>query len=393
MSTSRQRRVVIVVAALLWVGVAGVAGVRAEQDAVTPDTDLSNALPPNATGADIFKMACSTCHAMDGKGSPQTIVGFALPLPNGHLFPDFNDCPTNTVEPTGDWIAVVHRGGPIRGLDRHMPAFGDALSEDQIDKVVHYVQSFCKDASWPRGDLNFPRAFFTEKAFPENEVVWTSSITGRGSRAMTNDFVFEHRLKSRSQYEIRVPLSFQQGANGQPWMRGFGDLEVALRRAFYASLEHTAIVAAGGAVTLPTGSEADGFGGGVTIWEPFAMFGKGIGANGFIQMHGGIELPTNKQKAVNESFLRTTVGYTIAQDQGYGRAWTPMAELLIAHPYGESTEVDVVPQMQVSLSKLQHILMSVGARVPVTEREGRHTQFLTYVLWDWFDGGFFQFWK
>ena len=106
-----------------------------------------------------------------------------------------------------------------------------------------------------------------------------------------------------------------------------------------------------------------------------------------------IELPTNKQKAVNESFLRTTVGYTIAQDQGYGRAWTPMAELLIAHPYGESTEVDVVPQMQVSLSKLQHILMSVGARVPVTEREGRHAQFLTYVLWDWFDGGFFQFWK
>ena len=99
------------------------------------------------------------------------------------------------------------------------------------------------------------------------------------------------------------------------------------------------------------------------LWILLVLFGKGIGANGFIQMHGGIELPTNKQKAVNESFLRTTVGYTIAQDQGYGRAWTPMAELLIAHPYGESTEVDVVPQMQVSLSKLQHILDRKSTRL------------------------------
>jgi hypothetical protein len=54
--------------------------------------------------------------------------------------------------------------------------------------------------------------------------------------------------------------------------------------------------------------------------------------------------------------------------------------------------VDVVPQMQVSLSKLQHILLSVGVRVPATERADRHAQFLTYFLWDWFDGGLTEFW-
>jgi hypothetical protein len=54
--------------------------------------------------------------------------------------------------------------------------------------------------------------------------------------------------------------------------------------------------------------------------------------------------------------------------------------------------MDLVPQLQVSLSKLQHILLSVGVSVPVTEREGRHPQFLTYFLWDWFDGGLFQYW-
>jgi hypothetical protein len=54
--------------------------------------------------------------------------------------------------------------------------------------------------------------------------------------------------------------------------------------------------------------------------------------------------------------------------------------------------VDIVPQMQVSLSKLQHILISVGVSVPATQRDGRHAELLTYFLWDWFDGGLFQYW-
>ena len=70
-----------------------------------------------------------------------------------------------------------------------------------------------------------------------------------------------------------------------------------------------------------------------------------------------------------------------------------MAEVLIAKPQHGSTEWDVVPQMQVSLSKLQHVLISVGARFPLNERTDRKPQFLTYLIWDWFDGGFTQFWK
>ena len=44
-------------------------------------------------------------------------------------------------------------------------------------------------------------------------------------------------------------------------------------------------------------------------------------------------------------------------------------------------------------SKLQHVLLGVGVRVPLNERDERHPQVLTYLLWDWFDGGLFQFWK
>ena len=67
--------------------------------------------------------------------------------------------------------------------------------------------------------------------------------------------------------------------------------------------------------------------------------------------------------------------------------------MIAAKPRNGTAEWDVVPQMQVSLSKLQHVLMSVGVRLPVNEREERKPQLLTYLLWDWFDGGLFQFWK
>ena len=382
------------IAALVCVSVAGAVSLHAAQDATTPPTSLANTgLPADATGEDIFRMTCATCHGVDGKGSPESVVGFELPLPNGHEFPDFNDCPTNAVEPFGDWDAVVHRGGPIRGLDRHMPSFGDALSDDQIEKVVKYLWSFCKDSSWPRGDLNLPRAFFTEKAFPESETIWTTGVTGQGAKSVANLLTYEHRIKSRSMYEVSIPVGFQQAAAGGTWSRGLGDVEFAMRRTFYASLDHGDIFAAGGAVTLPTGKESEGLGGGVTIWEPFAMYDRILGANGFLQTHAGIEIPADQEKAPKEPFFRTVLGYTIAQDQGFGRAWSPMTEILWAHPNGEDSEVDVVPQMQVSLSKLQHILLSVGVRVPVTQRAERKPQFLTYFLWDWFDGGLFQFWK
>ena len=388
------RRVMALVMAIsAYMACVAVASIHAAQDAETPPTSLTNALPPDATGAQIFQLACSTCHGADGTGSPQSVVGFALPLPNGHDFPDFTDCPTNTVEPLGDWVAVAMRGGPIRGLDRHMPAFGDALTPEQVEKAVRHLWTFCQDASWPRGDLNFPRAFFTEKAFPENETVWTTGVTGSGTKAVTNQVVYEHRIGSRGQYEVAIPFDLQQTGTGGSWSRGLGDIEVAVRRTFFASGDRGSIFAAGAALVLPTGKEDEGLGNGYRVYEPFAMFGQQLGQNGFLQMHTGYEIPSDHTKAQNEAFLRTAVGYSLAQDQGVGRVWSPMAEVIVAKPKGGDAEWDVVPQMQVSLSKLQHILLSVGVRVPLNERQERKPQFLTYFLWDWFDGGLFQFWK
>jgi hypothetical protein len=356
-------------------------------------SSLDAALPANASGEQIFAGACATCHGMDGKGSPSSVVGFELPLPNGHTFPDFTDCATNTVEPLADWMAVAHRGGPVRALDRHMPAFGDALSGDQIERALKYLWTFCDEPAWPRGDLNLPRAFFTEKAFPENETVWTTGVTTSGAKGVMNELVYERRIGARWQYEVKAPFGVQQATSGGAWSRGLGDVEFALRRTIHASYDRGSIVAAGGAIVLPTGKEELGLGNGFTIYEPFAMWGQIVGGSGFIQVHAGYEFPSDRTLGRDEGFVRAALGYTLAQDQGFGRAWTPMLEVLTVKPDGSAAEWDVVPQVQISLSKLQHVLLNVGVRIPINERLERKPQVLTYVLWDWFDGGLFDFWK
>lgn len=396
MCTGRLTVSAIWVAALLFVSsVIETMTLRAAppQDITTPPTSLARALPAEATGEQIFRATCVTCHAIDGKGSPPHLVGFALPLSNGHTLPDFSDCPTNTAETLSTWMAIVRGGGPARGLDRHMPAFGDALTNEQIEQVVKHLWSLCADPAWPRGDLNLPRAFFTEKAFPENEAVWTTGVTGAGAKAVTNQVTYEHRIGTRDQYEVTVPFAVQQAEAGWAWSRGLGDVEVALRRSFYANLDRGSIFAAGAAVTLPTGKEQQGLGNGFTIYEPFAMWDQIVGENGFVQLHAGYEIASDHAKGRNESYARAALGYTFAGDKGFGRTWSPMAEVLMARPDGSGAEWDVVPQMQVSLSKLQHIMLSVGVRVPINERQDRKPQVLTYFLWDWFDGGLFEFWK
>jgi hypothetical protein len=52
-----------------------------------------------------------------------------------------------------------------------------------------------------------------------------------------------------------------------------------------------------------------------------------------------------------------------------------------------------VPQLQVSLSKIQHVMVAGGVRIPANVRRERGTAVVTYLLWDWFDGPFTSFWK
>jgi mono/diheme cytochrome c family protein len=348
-----------------------------------PGGAAAPALPPDATGESIYRAACVTCHGPDGTGSPRTVVGFETPLP------DFTDCGFASAEADADWFAVVHEGGRIRGLARRMPAFGDALSAAQIEAVVGYVRGFCADRAWPSGDLNLPRALFTEKAFPENEVVYTSTFARDGG-AVAHEVVYERRLGARNQVEAVLPV--ERARRDGAWRTGLGDVALAFRRTVVADRRTGTVAAAGGEVAFPTGDSARGLGSGHAVVEPFAMLGQVLPRNAFLQLHGGLEIPTDSA-AAKEAYLRTAVGFTWMADRGFGRAWSPQVEVLVAKPFDEAAEWDVVPQLQVTLSKIQHVSVAGGVRIPLTQRDERRAAVVTYLLWDWFDGPFTRFWK
>ena len=52
----------------------------------------------------------------------------------------------------------------------------------------------------------------------------------------------------------------------------------------------------------------------------------------------------------------------------------------------------IVPQIQITLNKRQHIMFNIGLRAPLNNRDTRTTQVIFYVLWDWFDGTLFEGW-
>ena len=78
-----------------------------------------------------------------------------------------------------------------------------------------------------------------------------------------------------------------------------------------------------------------------------------------------------------------------------GRLFSPMTEFLASRDFrdGASTNWDVVPQMQITISRRQHIRVNAGYRTPINNRDNRTPQVMFYVLWDWADGKFWEGWR
>lgn len=337
-------------------------------------------------GRERYESACAACHGSDGRGLPQTIVGFDTAIP------DFTDCGFATPEPDLDWLAVMHDGGPARAFSRRMPAFGEVLTADELDGILGYVRGFCTERAWPRGELNLPRALVTEKAFPENEAVLTTTVDRTSGGSVANHFLYERRLGARSQFEIVVPLLLQKTSGG--WQSGLGDVAAAIKHALFHSLRRGSILSVAGEIVLATGKENDGFGKGTTIAEPFVAFGQMLPSDGFLQGQFGVELPMSADGNRKEAFWRAALGKTFTHGR-FGRAWSPMIELLGAKELedGKTGHWDLLPQVQVTLSRRQHLMINAGVRVPLNERSGRRMQLMTYLLWDWFDGGLLEGWR
>jgi mono/diheme cytochrome c family protein len=347
---------------------------------------VSQPMPPN--GHAIWEANCATCHGLDGRGTrTKAEVGFELPMPN------FTDCSFASREADGDWSSTIHRGGRQRAFSRLMPAFDKALNDDEIDAVIAYMRSFCSDPRWVSGEFNFALGLFTEKAFLEDELVWTTAIDTRGPTAIGSQFVYEKRFGATGQLEVTLPFGLMNPGGGIGTRGGIGDVGFAWKQNVYQDREQGGIISLLGEIVLPTGNERYGLGAGSTAFETHALFAQML-PDDFVlqgQIFGSFPVRTGH---ADEAGWRFNIGKTFAEDEGYGRAWTPMVELLGTHEFtkGAKTEWDVVPQMQVSLSTRQHILFNAGARIPVNETSMRKTQFVFYFIWDWYDGGLLEGW-
>jgi mono/diheme cytochrome c family protein len=339
-------------------------------------------------GEQIFKSACAACHGADGRGTPKEIAGFERP----RTFPDFTACDQTTPEPNTTWNDVILHGGPTRGFSDIMPSFGEALTSEQIDDVIAYLRSFCRNPRWARGELNLPRALVTEKAYPEDEVVVSTAVNARGAPGVMNHIIYEQRFGIRNQFEVDVPITFQD--ENHVWYGGVGDTTLAVKRVMFSSLRTGSIMSLQGGVLLPTGNKARGFGTGTTTFETFTSFNQLFPTNTFVQIKFGGDLPRHTQIAPQSIFFQSTVGQSFAANHGLGRLWSPMFEFLAARDLVDNakTDWDVLPQMQVTISKRQHIRANLGLRIPVNNTAGRQVQVMFYLLWDWFDGRLNEGW-
>ncbi len=341
------------------------------------------------SGKDIYQAGCAGCHGRNGKGAPQSTIGFEKP----DTFPDFTRCDQTTPEDNWAWKSVIRDGGPSRGFSQIMPSFSGALSSEQMDAVIEYLRGFCREKGWPRGELNLPLALATEKAFPEDEEVILTTLNVQGAPGVGTEIVHEQRFGKRNQIEVAVPVDFVHPRPGL-WYGGFGDAGLGLKRVVFSNLHTGSILSVFGAVNFPTGNAAHGLGSGVTTFETFAAYGQLFPTRTFVQLQLGADLPADTAKAPQNLFFRSAVGQTFSQKAGLGRAWSPMFELLSSRDLvnGAKTDWDVMPEMQVTLSKRQHVRFAAGLRVPVTNTAGRDMQAMFYVLWDWADGKLTEGW-
>ncbi len=332
-------------------------------------------------GREVYETICISCHGPDGKG------GVNLELEKVQAPPDFTDCAFANREPDRGFLAVAHDGGPARGFSPLMPPWGGAFSEADLQLAVTHIRSFCTDQNWARGELNLPLALVTGKAFPEDEAVMR--VTSQSGN-VTTKFVYERRFGALNQWEVAVPISSVDQAAGRS--TGVGDIALGYKRVLSHSLDRGNIFSASAEVKLPTGRESKGLGDGFAVFEPFVTFGQILPRDGFIQTQVGFGFPL-KDGHDAEAFWRAAVGKSFTQGR-FGRYWSPMVEILGARTLasGSGVDWDVVPGMQVTLNARQHVRLAGGVRLPVTDADVRRKSVLVYLLWDWYEGGFFQGW-
>src|SRR5437870_943186 len=167
---------------------------------------------------------------------------------------------------TGATVLAVTRaeGGVIIPTADEVLRAGDVLALAGSPDAIRYVRSLCRERGWPPGELNFPRAFLVEKAYPEDE--WVVTERGAGQ-----ELIYERRFGKRLQLEGAARTAFDS------LDRPFDGVTAAAKYNVWHSSERRALVSLGLEATPPLGRQE--------AWEvePFLAFGANPRRTLFVQ--------------------------------------------------------------------------------------------------------------
>ena len=88
--------------------------------------------------ATLFSELCSVCHGAGGKGDGPSAQGLE-PKPA-----DFTNCKAMAKDSDDVLFKIIKEGGQSVGRSTVMPAWRDALSDQQIRQLVKFIRGFCK---------------------------------------------------------------------------------------------------------------------------------------------------------------------------------------------------------------------------------------------------------
>ena len=325
----------------------------------------------------LYADACASCHGDDGRGKVSGL-GVTVELP------DFTWCAFNSEETDRDWGLVVAEGGPAAGRSAQMPSFRGALTEQQINHVVAYVRTFCTE-DWPSGELNFPRPLVTEKAWPENELVFTWNFSRAHTKQRDTQFgwVFEKRLGARGQIELNVPLSIRDPKDGAT-VGGVGDIEAGAKYVLYDDAERLFISSGGLEIGLPTGNLRRELGEGTTTLAPFLAAGKAWGD--FVgQASVKFEYPFVTRRAPKGIFYNLALSYPIF-DLGRGTEAQALLEFNGKSEWGAQApkhfQLYFTPSLRKGLTPAGNWAIAIGAQLPVSRQREANYRVLGYLLYE-----------
>lgn len=334
----------------------------------------TDATPDLALGERLFAQACASCHGPGGRPDPSSPVLAAL----GAEPADLTDPLFNSREPAIDWELVVKHGGRALGLSEQMPAWGSSFTDAEIAALVAYIKTLAPGSErYPPGELNLMLPIRTQKAFPEDEIVWKSRYeSGDAGDVWRNVLEFEKRVGRRGQAIVEIVE--EEGE--------LTEFELGWKHALTWDLDRGYLLSGGAKLAIPAQS------GGSEEFIPFLAWAQELSPRSTFQASTRAVLPFDDIDA-GELELAGIVHYT----------WTDMPQR--AFPALEATatvpfdredgddrvQFTVVPQVRVGLTRGGHVALNLGVEVPLSDQPYDWRAHLN-LLWDFADGGFFKGW-